>query len=140
MRAWYVRGQAHADVAAITLNAHPACDRKTNECYVQHPCPTSKDFPISDLACFSKLVTVSKGRLKTKLPNESPTSLFRFIQLPHMHAHGSCVRRSAQTGSHSYYECYIWPALEGHDGGHDQHADGPAHPEQAPRQENNPAQ
>ena len=49
--------EARAKVDSVTLNAHPACDRATNECFVQHPCAKTKDFPITDQACFSRLVT-----------------------------------------------------------------------------------
>jgi len=43
------------DTKALTLNAHPACDPMTGECFVQHPCP-KKANPRSNQACFSKLM------------------------------------------------------------------------------------
>jgi len=49
---------ANTKVQTLVLNAHPACDRATRECFVQHPCPTSDpDLPITDKACVSRLRT-----------------------------------------------------------------------------------
>ena len=45
---------------SLTLNAHPACDPSTGECYVQHPCPKHL-IPLSDDACFSRLAPSDEG-------------------------------------------------------------------------------
>ena len=61
-----VRGGGAATLLppSITLNAHPACDPHTAECYVQHPCPESADVPLSDQACISLLVPTSGADLE----------------------------------------------------------------------------
>eukprot|EP00947_MAST-08B_sp_MAST-8B-sp1_P004192 g4192.t1 len=46
--------QSKVKVASLVLNAHPACDRKTGECFVQHPCP-KKSSPLSNQVCVSRL-------------------------------------------------------------------------------------
>lgn len=43
-------------VDALTLNAHPACDPVSGECFVQHPCPQKKS-PVGKDVCWSKIVT-----------------------------------------------------------------------------------
>jgi len=48
------------NVPSLVLNAHPACDRSTQQCYVQHPCPKSSS-PLSDQACISLLTTPEDG-------------------------------------------------------------------------------
>ena len=52
-RAWCSQASVQAG-NSFTLNAHPACDPHTDECFVQHPCPRSLT-PISDQACVSLL-------------------------------------------------------------------------------------
>lgn len=53
-----------------TLNAHPACDPITGECFVQYPCPMTKKEVISDQVCVGRLVTSEEedrhGKKKTK--------------------------------------------------------------------------
>ena len=47
---------ASVDVGgAFTLNAHPACDPSTNECYVQHPCPIDRS-PLAPDVCVPHLL------------------------------------------------------------------------------------
>jgi len=57
---------------SLVLNAHPACDRIANVCYVQYPCPHSAS-PISKDICFATLQpgatdmeTVEVGRATMK--------------------------------------------------------------------------
>lgn len=44
---------AHVGVDSMILNAHPACDRTTSECFVEHPCSLR---PYQNTACISRLV------------------------------------------------------------------------------------
>lgn len=82
---------AKADVPTLVLNAHPACDRTTNECFVQHPCPKSSGglMPITDQACFSKLQTTTNGtgNLKTVEYGRATLPESRTIQ----HSHSPCI-------------------------------------------------
>lgn len=78
-----VKGAVPAMKTTI-LNAHPACDRNTGECFVQHPCGL---LPRSDEACISKLKpgklimhTEEVGRVKLD-------SGKHFLQ----HAHSLCI-------------------------------------------------
>ena len=69
----------------FSLNAHPACDNKTRDCYVQHPCGKA-DVPLTDQACFSKLVTTDTN-LKAVELGRATLAQNRLIQ----HSHSPCV-------------------------------------------------
>eukprot|EP01047_Picozoa_sp_COSAG01_P052049 COSAG01_NODE_5435_length_4274_cov_79.781032_2_plen_508_part_00 len=87
-----VRSQHGILPPTITLNAHPACDRSTGQCFVEHPCPTNvDDDPVSNQACISEL-RPSPGGLDLHLANISRTTLpaERLIQ----HSHSPCVTPS----------------------------------------------
>jgi carotenoid cleavage dioxygenase-like enzyme len=46
---------AKVNVSSLVLNAHPACDPATGECFVQYPC--SEDlFPLTNQSCVGRLV------------------------------------------------------------------------------------
>ena len=62
---------ATVNVSSFVLNAHPACDRGTGECFVQHPCPL-KSTPLSKEVCFSLLLPA--GADPTADPTSTPTS------------------------------------------------------------------
>jgi len=80
-----VPGKVHA--ADLVLNAHPACDPRTGECYVQHPCSPIAA-PITNQACISQLVP------HNRTPNMHLKLLSR-VSLPEslliQHAHSLCV-------------------------------------------------
>ena len=80
---------AKVDVPSLVLNAHPACDRSSQQCYVQHPCPKSSS-PLSDQACIS-LLTVPEGDDEHGLG----TTILSRITLPKkkiiQHSHSPCV-------------------------------------------------
>ena len=86
---------ARVNVDSMVLNAHPACDRATGECFVQHPCGRN---PYTDQACVSKLVpkndSNSQGRfqynLGTELLSNATMPKKRLIQ----HSHSLCVTDS----------------------------------------------
>lgn len=76
---------ADVQVESFVLNAHPACDRATDECFVQHPCP-SKSSPLSDQACISKLVPGAVG-MTTTLLSRATIPKRKIIQ----HSHSPCL-------------------------------------------------
>jgi len=73
------------NISSLVLNAHPACDREKNICYVQHPCP-EKTSPVSKEICFSILKT-SESNLQTELIGRNRLSESKIIQ----HSHSPCV-------------------------------------------------
>jgi len=48
--------KASVKIKSLVLNAHPACDPRTGECFVQYPC-SPKDYPLTNQACMAQLVT-----------------------------------------------------------------------------------
>lgn len=80
---------ATPDVAWLTLNAHPACDPNTGDCFVQHPCPSDKGLPLSAQICVSKLVTGNGTNLNlgTQLLANTTASTELLLQ----HSHSPCV-------------------------------------------------
>ena len=81
---------AKVEVPSLVLNAHPACDRNTDECFVQHPCPDGGNHPLSDKVCFSKLI-IPEGEnqinLGTKIISRAILPSNKIIQ----HSHSPCV-------------------------------------------------
>lgn len=78
---------AKVNVSSLVLNAHPACDRASRECYVQHPCPENTS-PYSDQVCFSLLVPTPDGSdMQTKLLSRATLPKSKIIQ----HSHSPCV-------------------------------------------------
>lgn len=78
---------SNADVPTLILNAHPACDRSTGECFVQHPCPLKNpDLPVTDQACFSTLRT-SPTRITTESRGRATMPHSKTIQ----HSHSPCI-------------------------------------------------
>ena len=83
---------ARVGVDSMILNAHPACDRTSGECFVQHPCSLS---PYTDQACVSRLapkVTVDEpGRFDSNMQTE----LLSNASMPHkrliQHSHSLCA-------------------------------------------------
>ncbi len=81
---------AKAEVNSLVLNAHPACDRKTGECYVQHPCP-EKSSPDSKDVCFSILEKDENGNnLKTTIVSKQSLDSAKIIQ----HSHSPCITQN----------------------------------------------
>lgn len=77
--------KAKVKVPSLVLNAHPACDRKTRECFVQYPCGKA-DNPYSNLACIGILLP---GETDMGVQQLSKTTLpvKKLIQ----HSHSPCV-------------------------------------------------
>ena len=80
---------ATVNVSSFVLNAHPACDRATGECFVQHPCP-KKSSPLSDQVCFSLLEPAdgsASADMQTRLLSRATMPYRKIIQ----HSHSPCV-------------------------------------------------
>lgn len=84
--------EASVKVPSLVLNAHPACDPHTKECFVQYPChpgagPLSRDKPWSKTACISRLVPTDGPKMET--------ALYSNLTLPHekiiQHSHSPCI-------------------------------------------------
>merc|ERR1711871_756003 len=82
-------GGARVNVSSLVLNAHPACDRGSGECYVQHPCPLQHDLPVSNQVCVSLLVpdTFEQSTMQTILLSRASLPKDKIIQ----HSHSPCV-------------------------------------------------
>eukprot|EP00939_MAST-03C_sp_MAST-3C-sp1_P002139 g2139.t1 len=78
---------AKPEVNSFVLNAHPACDRNQDVCYVQHPCPT-KASPESDQVCISTL-NASEGlaNLGVEIVSRVTMPKKKIIQ----HSHSPCI-------------------------------------------------
>jgi len=78
---------AKAQVKTLVLNAHPACDRTTRECFVQHPCPKNDPMvPVTDQACVSRLRTTPTN-LEADEIGRATMPKSKWIQ----HSHSPCV-------------------------------------------------
>lgn len=79
---------AKAEVPSTVLNAHPACDASTKECYVQYPCSAlpGPSAPVTNLACVGILQT---GDTDIKVAKISQLKLpkAKLIQ----HSHSPCI-------------------------------------------------
>jgi carotenoid cleavage dioxygenase-like enzyme len=76
-------------VPTVVLNAHPACDPHTKDCYVQYPCGKpgkSQKNPVSNQACFGLLQT-SATDLNALTISQVTIPKDLLIQ----HAHSPCV-------------------------------------------------
>lgn len=85
---------ASVDVdGAFTLNAHPACDPISFECFVQHPCPKARS-PLTKDACISQLVPSSAHSGEVGMS----TVRLSHIELPYekliQHSHSPCLTPS----------------------------------------------
>jgi carotenoid cleavage dioxygenase-like enzyme len=47
--------RGYTDAPGVTLNAHPACDRETRQCFVQYPCPTDKNHISNEKVCIGEV-------------------------------------------------------------------------------------
>ena len=70
---------------SFTLNAHPACDPSTRECFVQHPCPGSRS-PLSDDVCISLLLPSHNGSAAMGTVRLSHAKLPRPKLIQHSHS------------------------------------------------------
>lgn len=70
-----------------TLNAHPACDPQTRECFVQHPCT---ELPVGKEVCFSRLTTGGPTGIYTTVVANATLSKEKTLQ----HSHSPCVTRN----------------------------------------------
>lgn len=73
------------EVRSTVLNAHPACDRSTGECYVQYTCAKSM-VPLTDQACFG-LLRPQAGDMLTEEISRATLPKQKLIQ----HSHSPCV-------------------------------------------------
>eukprot|EP00128_Syssomonas_multiformis_P011738 Colp12_sorted_trinity150504_noHs@32673 len=76
---------ASVKVKSTVLNAHPACDPKTQECFVQYPC-SPQMYPVTNQACVSKLVW-TEGDMETVELSRITLPKNKIIQ----HTHSPCV-------------------------------------------------
>jgi carotenoid cleavage dioxygenase-like enzyme len=76
---------AKTKVPSTVLNAHPACDPHTKECFVQYPCGKTEN-PISNQACFGQLHTSSKD-ISAVTISQATLPKKMLIQ----HSHSPCV-------------------------------------------------
>lgn len=84
---------AKVNVSSQVLNAHPACDRSKNICYVQHPCPkTSPPPPLSDQVCYSILKPQSgdAADMETTIISRVTLKEEKLIQ----HSHSPCLTQN----------------------------------------------
>lgn len=82
----------NGNVAApgMTLNAHPACDRLMDKCFVQYPCPTDKRHILNGEVCIGEVREEAKGdHYILHVDERSRQSLDRkkLVQ----HSHSPCV-------------------------------------------------
>ena len=81
----FINEQGVVNHDSLVLNAHPACDRQHNVCYVQHPCPKGPS-PYSDQICFSVLRPSAKN-LNVELVARATMPKSKIIQ----HSHSPCL-------------------------------------------------
>lgn len=75
-----------------TMNAHPACDRVTGQCYVQYPCGNWK--PYTDQACFGVLASsYSMDGEANIVVNEISRATIASSKLL-QHSHSPCVTQN----------------------------------------------
>jgi torulene dioxygenase len=74
----------------VTLNAHPACDPDTRECFVQHPCPGTSGIPLSSQVCVSKLVT-GTGPSDLNMHTLTLANITASADLLLQHSHSPCI-------------------------------------------------
>eukprot|EP00440_Ansanella_granifera_P012682 gb/GFBE01013779.1/.p1 GENE.gb/GFBE01013779.1/~~gb/GFBE01013779.1/.p1 ORF type:complete len:537 (+),score=124.85 gb/GFBE01013779.1/:1-1611(+) len=72
-------------VESTVLNAHPACDPRTGDCFVQYNCGHGMA-PITDQACFA-LLQPGEGNMKTVEISRATLPKSKLIQ----HSHSPCV-------------------------------------------------
>jgi beta,beta-carotene 9',10'-dioxygenase len=77
--------EANTKINTLSLNAHPACDYNTKECFVQHPC-NQKKLPLASDVCFSRLKTSDTDIDGEELARMN-TPKNQLIQ----HSHSPCV-------------------------------------------------
>lgn len=76
---------AKVNVSSLVLNAHPACDPKTGECFVQYPC--SRDLsPLTNQSCVGRLVWTDFDMAVEELARVTLPEV-KLIQ----HSHSPCV-------------------------------------------------
>ena len=77
---------AKVNVSSFVLNAHPACDRGKDVCYVQHPCPHTAS-PLAKDVCFSILIPTNGTGMQTEIVSRAEMNSSKIIQ----HSHSPCV-------------------------------------------------
>ena len=82
----FVSEQGVVNHKSLVLNAHPACDRQKNICYVQHPCPKVDKIPLTDQICFSVLKPGDKY-LNVQEVARATMNSSKLIQ----HSHSPCL-------------------------------------------------
>ena len=79
---------AIVDVPSTILNAHPACDPRTGECFVEHPCGPH-DNPATDKVCVSQLLPGGKesSNMMTRTVSTATLPEDKLLQ----HSHSPCI-------------------------------------------------
>lgn len=79
---------AIVDVPSTILNAHPACDARTGECFVEHPCGPH-DNPATDKVCVSQLVPGGNesSNMMTRIVSNATLPEAKLLQ----HSHSPCI-------------------------------------------------
>eukprot|EP00475_Leptophrys_vorax_P029305 TRINITY_DN4288_c0_g1_i1.p1 TRINITY_DN4288_c0_g1~~TRINITY_DN4288_c0_g1_i1.p1 ORF type:complete len:518 (+),score=133.07 TRINITY_DN4288_c0_g1_i1:92-1645(+) len=76
---------SNTNLHTLTMNAHPACDYNTKECFVQHPC-SSMMLPLSSDVCISKLNTTDGDLQGIQLAHlNTPSNMLL------QHSHSPCI-------------------------------------------------
>jgi all-trans-8'-apo-beta-carotenal 15,15'-oxygenase len=76
---------AKVDVPSTVLNAHPACDAQTHECFVQYPCGYN-GAPLTNIACVGLLQT-GESNMQTVEVSRVKLPKAKLIQ----HSHSPCI-------------------------------------------------
>jgi hypothetical protein len=79
---------AIVDVPSTILNAHPACDPRTGECFVEHPCGPH-DNPATDKVCVSQLRP--GGRASANMMTHTVSTATLPADKLLQHSHSPCV-------------------------------------------------
>lgn len=82
--------QGVTDAPGMTLNAHPACDRISNQCFVQYPCPTDKHHILNEKVCVGEVEHQDQAEgflLHVKELSRQNLGRKKLIQ----HSHSPCV-------------------------------------------------
>jgi len=93
---------AAPNVDTVVLNAHPACDKKADVCYVQHPCGES---PLTNKACISQLVTSNEPKhsnIRAEQLGNATLSKAKLIQ----HSHSPCITPNFVVSKLDYFVKY----------------------------------
>lgn len=80
--------KSKVSTSTMTLNAHPACDPTTNECFVQHPCAKVKT-PATKTVCVSQLIAGTDDLSLKEIGSAEVSS-----ELTIQHSHSPCITKN----------------------------------------------